>query len=386
MIRSRAYLDNFSIPFIIEGVVKDTNDPNQMGRLKVWCPSIDGDQAATESLPWCEYSSPFGGVVNDFRRGPNNLITKGQSSYGFWAIPKLNARVHLYFLNGDPNRRFYFTSIFPLHTNRGLPAGRNESEVQERGPFSDSYDPVLPAMENLKAAFQNKIDSPQAQSRGVYYRQVAQAKTYKDGKEGYPRNVMDPTSLDSQDYCFVTPGGNALMFSDYDKHCRASLKTASGNRIIFDDTNERIYLATARGKTWVEIDEDGHIHIFGSESISFRAGKDFNVFADRNINMEAKGEINIKATKDIKIDSAININLNATSSVYITACAKTEINAASGIVVTGATIHLNGPAAKKAACAIDPPIIPGMEPWIRPVSKTTRNPNWIIEPTFKPKD
>lgn len=374
--QNRSGTDNSSIPYIVEGVVQDVDDPNQMGRLKIWCPSVDGDQAVTESLPWAEYASPFAGTVTDFKRGANNSITGGPTAYGFWALPKLNAHVLVFFLNGDANRRFYFSSIFSLHANRGLPAGRNtNSSTGENGIFSDSGEPIQPITNNMKEAFGGSLNSPQAKSRGAYQRQVAQSKTYKDGTEGYAPNAMDDTSFDSQSYCFVTPGGNALIFSDTDKHCRATLKTPSGNRLIFDDTNERIYVATAKGKSWFEMDEDGHVSAYGAESISFRTDKDFNISAGGDINLDATGSINLKAAKDVKA-SGTSIHLNASGSVFATAGAKAEIKGGAGIVATGAKIHLNGPSATSADAASGVSISPSHEPWSRPPTTATRNPNW----------
>lgn len=43
-----------SFPFITDGIVKDTEDPQQNGRLKIWCPSLDGENVDIDFLPWAE--------------------------------------------------------------------------------------------------------------------------------------------------------------------------------------------------------------------------------------------------------------------------------------------------------------------------------------------
>ena len=45
--------DMFStfMPFIMEGLVVATDDPDQMGRVKVWVPSLDGENYEIVSLP-----------------------------------------------------------------------------------------------------------------------------------------------------------------------------------------------------------------------------------------------------------------------------------------------------------------------------------------------
>ena len=330
-----------AFPFITDGIVKDTDDPQQNGRVKIWCPALDGEDFIVDNIPWAEYATPFGGVTQDFNAGRNKSKSQGPVSYGFWALPKVGAQVLVYLLNGDPNRRFYFASVFGLHRNRSLPAGRNKSENNAAGPFTDSYDPLQPAYDNLRTAFQGQVGSSQAQTRGAYERQAAQDRTEKDGKDGYAKNPVDGQYLDPQTYCIVTPGHHVILLDDSADNCRIRLKTSEGNQVILDDTNERIYISTAKGKTWVELDEDGHIHVFGSQSVSLRAGKDINMFADGNINMEAGQHINMKAVSGgIKASAKQSIQIrSSTGSIYQTACNEYHICSTNGYFVTAKEIN-----------------------------------------------
>ena len=403
------------IPFIMEGIVLDTSDPEQMGRVKIWVPSVDGELYDKQALPWCEYASPFAGSTNDFRTGRQVLTTSGYRGYGFWAIPKIGSQALVFFLNGDPNRRFYMGSYYSLHGNRGMPDGRNTHiDTKKPGVWSDTYDEVRPAMDNLRQQFQDKLDAPQARTRGVYERQVAQDKTQKDGTEGYAINAVDDAALDSQTYCWVTPGQNAIILQDTPEEARIRIKTTEGNQVIFDDANERIYISTARGGTWLEFDEDGHIHFFAKESFSVTAGKDINMIAGRNINIEAKNDINVKAvTGKISVASKSTMSLQSTSdSVFVTACSTLQTIGKQGIYMTsdstinvttsGSIYHTSGThdilvggacniqasplrlnsgaaAGTDAQCGLDPaspPIVPNHEPWKRPESTIKRNKYW----------
>lgn len=381
--------DDFSsYPFIVEGIVKNTNDPQQMGRVKVWCPAIDGDEYEETRLPWAEYAAPFAGSVEDKPAGPQKLTSAGFTSYGFWAIPKVGARVFVFFIHGDLSRRVFFAGAFGLHKNRSLPAGRNLNETNETGPWTDSYDKLQPAYTNLREQFSNNISAPEAVSRGAYERQVAQARTEKTGEEGYASDPVKPTisdpasnavqqNLDPQMYCLVTPGHHSIIMSDQTDHCRLRLKTSSGHQIIFDDTNERIYMSTARGKTWIELDENGHLHIFAADNLSIRSGADINLTADKNINLQARGSINIAAENSLKAAGKEGLHLSSCGVTSISAAADLNLNAGGSILETATKIHLNGPT---AACPEAPDsitIIPGHEPWERPEeSKYIRNPNW----------
>lgn len=339
------YSQDFSLfPFITDGIVKDTNDPQQNGRLKIWCPSLDGENFSLENLPWAEVSTPFGGVTNEFTAGRDKKISYGPVSYGFWAMPKIGAQVYVFLLNGDPNRRVCIGSYFGLHRNRSLPAGRNKNPNIEQhpvGPFTDSYDPLQPAYDNVRVAFQNKMGAPQTKTRGVKERQVAQDADVKDGQDGYGPNAVDEKFLDSQVYCFVTPGHHVFLMDDAIDNSRIRLKTCEGNQVIIDDTNERIYVSTAKGRTWIELDEDGHVHVFGSESVSVRAGQDINFYADNDFNIEAKNNVNIRAVNgSIKINSQDDMHLRSGGgSIYATACAEYHICSTEGFFLSAKEIN-----------------------------------------------
>lgn len=370
-----------NIPGLMEGVVVDTNDPQQMGRVKIWVPSIDGDAFDIDMLPWATYASPLAGQTRDYPAGPNGSKTSGLLSYGWWAVPKSGALVIVGFLYNDPNRRVYMGSYFRDHGNRSLPQGRNRSDVEPNTPLSDTFDPVQPQTNNLKAQFQGNLAAPEAQTRGVYERQAAQDKTEKDGTEGYQTDLVDPKGpkgnpqYDPQTYVLTTPGRHALIFQDNPETGRVRVKTAAGHQIILDDANERIYVSTARGASWFEMDQDGRIHVYGADSISFSTGGDFNVTAVGNFNVNAGGGVNIQATKDMKIAAGAHFHASGTG-VNIESAASFNILAAGTMLQTASAIHLNGPGAASAECPEAPSTIPTHEPWTRAASKGSRGKNW----------
>lgn len=423
MTRATGITDVFfsNIPFIMEGQVVDTSDPDQMGRARIWVPSLDGANFKRDELPWAEYASPFFGFTIDYPAGGGPTNTDSHSAYGFWAIPKVGASVLVFFLNGDPTARYYFASTLRLHRNRSLPAGRNVDLNGKKGPFGDAGDgngnlnKIEPAYSNLRTQFQDKIDSSQAQTRGAFERTVAQPND-KDGTDGYaPCPIPGESYLDPQTYAWTTPGRHAIILQDYPKQARVRVKTAEGHQIILDDANERIYISTAKGKSWVELDQDGHIHVFGADSISVRSGEDINLYADRDINLEAGRGIHAKTlTGDVRVTSAANIHIGSVSNTVLTACGRLDVSSEKSMKLTTAErldvfadndlaittsknlnilaggnarhkasrIDLNGPApreAEKADCAQPaqaPPVVPGHEPWSRPATKGKRGSNW----------
>lgn len=404
------------IPFIVEGIVLDTSDPDQMGRVKIWIPSVDGEYYDLDTLPWCEYASPFAGFVADYPAGREGKKTEGNTAYGFWAIPKIGSQALVFFLNGDANRRFYMGSYYGLHMNRSLPDGRNvePSDPPKSGRLSDTYEPIEPETSNLNQQFAGNTSASQAKTRGAYERQVAQDRTNKDGTEGYSLNVADELFLDNASFCWTSPGHHSIMMHDHPEWCRVRIKTTAGNQVILDDTNERIYVSTARGGCWMEFDEDGHMHFFAKESFSIQAGKDINMTAGRNINIEAGSNVNIKAVAGtLSAASASTMTLQSTgAALHLTGCTEFHAIGKTGTYIDGESIHMtsptgtyltnatfdmktsgaatieasphtvNGPDATQAApakCGEDPgspPIVPAHEPWNRPATSISRNKFW----------
>lgn len=360
---------------LIEGVVVDTSDPQEMGRMKVWCPSIDGNTVSIETLPWVTYVSPLAGHARNYPAGQGGKSV-GPVAYGFWAVPKVGATVLIGFLYGDYNQRIYLGSMYPDFSNRSLPVGRNSAEA----PTTDSFDPLEPQLSNLKAQFGGNLTSPIARTRGAYERQAAQAADVKDGSEGYSTRVIKAGEekagpLDSQTYCITTPGRHSIIMQDDPKFARLRIKTAEGHQVIFDDANERIYVSTSKGRTWLEMDADGHISLYGAESFSVAAGGDINLAALGSVRIAAGKDIDLNAGGHLRGSACSDLSLSG-SGISITSGAAMDILASGYIHQTGSTIHLNGPAAKEAPCAIAPEIVPSHEPWSRPTSKGSRGPNW----------
>ncbi len=383
------------------GVVKSTSDPKQMGRLKIYCPSIDDPSYELTELPWADYCSPFGGAINNFTN-PDGTKNDGPTSYGLWAIPKIGARVVVFFLDGDPNNRVWFGCMFPEQSNNTLPAGKNFDNFGAEGPFTDTLNKKPLQESKLKKAGLDLGDF--YKSRGGYEKQYSKDPIEdQQSTEGYADNPNSPGILDPQGYGLVTPGGHYISLNDSPEHSRIRAKTRDGNQIILDDTTGFIYFSTDEGNSWSEMTRDGHVYMYGAKSISMKSDVDINMFAANNINMRALNDINVLSDKNINIQSAqesifmmsnkfINIqsatsdiNVKAGGSIFETSAkgfhmksgaeinthAASDLNilAGSQIKETGTKINLNSASATSAQPASDSkpaleaPIVPEHEPW-----------------------
>lgn len=187
-----------------------------------------------------------------------------------------------------------------------------------------------------------------------------------DSTQGYQHSRIQPNTktvegtkvYDSQIYSWTTPGLHALAMDDAPDNCRMRFRTTHGHQIILDDTNERIYISTAGGKTWVELDEKGNIDYYAERNISFHAGEDFNITAknirmkaDEGIHMISEGQIrmhsilddiHMKSDKNIRFHSGEEMRLQSIGDLHV----RTEANSFmttvlnSDVLVEGSTLKI----------------------------------------------
>lgn len=362
------------------GVVVDSDDPLQMGRLRIFCPSLNDDPKKVQQVPWAIYASPFSGSINNDKYtrgvgGDQTAETKGALHYGFWAIPELGAHVLVGCVDGDFRRRFWMACV-PQHQEvNTLHNGRWKWEDGKvEGPLSSSDQPMQPLYDNLSEAFDGKKDSPEWKTRAADYQSSAireddgqipnpRKRTYTDQtnesmveseeddwiKDAIGAHGYDWTSyrnygafLAPKTYGMSSPGMHAVVLDDRPFNSRIRLRTTTGHQIILDDTNERIYVATNKGKNWVEMDSNGNVDVFSDNRISIastgdinltskgsirlHAGETINMYAGHNLNGDGtegellehppiKGEIRIHAATDIH-NLAQNIRRLATENLY----------------------------------------------------------------------
>lgn len=327
------------------GTVVSTNDPQQMGRLYVHCPEL-GDspsmlESEFESLPLCTYLSPFAGSASStLLRGTQEEQTTGPVPYGFWSIPKRGAQVAVMCIDGDVHQRVWVGCLYDQFVTNALPHGRfmyDQNGQQPEGPLSTTEQPVQPLYANQTEAFGTRTSNFEWRTRGADYQAASVTGGYVERSpskvsddfnktvkqeddteivvtQGYGRNG-DVTgggaeSPDSQVFSWTTPGFHSLSMDDRPENCRIRLRTTSGHQIIFDDTNERIYINTARGNNWIEIDEDGCIDIFSTEKISATA-RHINFTAEETIRMYGKTGVHIRSDADVRIQAGENIDVRA---------------------------------------------------------------------------
>jgi hypothetical protein len=419
--------------FIAIGKVVDTNDPLQLGRIRIMVPAwgdhLDMD---VDTMPWCMFVTPFGGQTKVGNRGPDDHEVTGGVAYGMWSLPNVGATAVVMCMDPHRLQRLYIGCVYDLHTTHTMPHGRWISEDHPEldgkkpdhgpyGPYSSREQLIQPLADNLQKAFPpleikgKKVSAPEWKTRVADYQatrldvahlnnsfsKVQDDNGHVDGDwtyvQGYQTSRTNPASgasghnLDSHVYSITSPGFHSISMDDRMENGRMRIRTSSGHQILMDDTNERIYISTAQGNNWIELDQAGNIDVYSSSKISIHAAKDINLASDGDIRMTAgKGihmnsgtdvrvtagsNIDVHASGDIRVNAITNLRLqsgaatsvksaadisvtskgvtgvNSEGDLLLTSKATMGVNAGSDVLLTGANIHLNGPSSPKSPVA-----------------------------------
>ena len=387
---------------VTTGVVVDTNDPSQMGRLRVVCVSLgDTMNSKISDVPWASYAAPFAGTVQVGTRGPSSEDenkSTGPVSYGLWGIPKVGAQVLIMCLDGDPQTRIWIGCLpaqFAQHTS---PHGRYaytdndafpDSDSKPIGPLNGFENEIQPLARNFKSAFGKQPSgkhnyefasrAADFQTTGITQQQVLATlsnarddgdddtnvdnSTLKKSRQGYQTNRqspdqfvpkdLGPRNLDNMVTSLVSPGFHALSMDDREENSRIRIRSIGGHQVIFDDSNERIYISTAKGENWVEIDEAGNIDIYTSgklsahavEDINFTTDSSFRVYAKKGIQLKSDLEVRITAEEDVSIKSIQGAGRFRSKNDILIESEEQDIHLNAGIDIygtAGQNIHIKG--------------------------------------------
>jgi hypothetical protein len=316
------------------GLVVNTDDPLEEGRLQIFCPALNDNPKKIQHLPWCAYVTPFGGSINNknFTRGVGDGIpvSEGAIHYGFWGVADLGAHVLVGCIDGDTRRRFWIGCIPEHQETHTQFNGRFDWSAKNGtpdGPLTSSKGEIQPLYDNWTKAFTDRTSS-EWKSRGADY-QVSAISV--DGN-GSPSKVKGDEYLDesyqgmsshekdewvaailgahgydwsgykgvgafkaSRVFGMSTPGFHSFSMDDRPFNSRIKFRTASGHLFLMDDTNERIYLMTNRGKSWVEMDSNGNIDVFSENRVSIASASDINLTTQGSIRMHAAESIHMYA-------------------------------------------------------------------------------------------
>lgn len=345
-------IDTSTITKTFLGIVRDSRDPQGMGRLLVWIPELTGDPDVPKNWFICAYASPFAGAsffdvglfkddvdgsdaietINS-RAGPdgaNRTPTKvkgqlsGRQSYGMWFVPPdIGNEVLVTFINGDPGFGVWFGCLFPQDMTHMIPGVASNNITSSQGTTSE-VGPVLETDLSVER-IENRGDSPQ---RRMF-------KPLRDGLKLYQGLNNDSirgqssssaqrearrsqTPLPSEVFGVLTPNGSHFVLDDDPDNELIRVRTKSGAQLLINETNGLIYAITKDGKTWIELSNEGDIDVYAGLNISFHAEKgNINFRAGQDVNIQAVRDFNIRSDRDFKIASLSDIDIKGNGDIKI---------------------------------------------------------------------
>jgi len=387
------------------GIVVDNLSPARDGRLRVWIPEFGGDQKNPLFWRTVNYASPYLGSTYQPQSSQNNTFTGVQHTYGMWMVtPDIGSQVLCTFVNGDPEKGFWFACVPANLSNWMLPAvGASAANVDKTTVSADIKPSILPdtnvppqvlpvaefnenVESNINSTFFNNNKPIHEFQANILFKQgldrdptrgaissSAQRETpshvfgistpgralTKDPADdpGYAAKVA-AGNIPKDQYAVPTrKGGHSFVMDDGDINGvdqLIRLRTANGHQILMNDDKSTIYIAHKDGTSWAEIDETG-IKMYTAGDYSVRAEGTFNLHADKDINIQSGGTINMVSETAFNLNSAA-VNLGGSESFLIygnktsigsgqlvmSADGKLTVSSGGAMTVSGSTIDING--------------------------------------------
>lgn len=150
----------------------------------------------------------------------------------------------------------------------------------------------------------------------------------------------------TEKYRHVSTPGHQWVMDDHPDSQMIRFRSSGGSQFMMCDTGKvpYVFISTSKGNVWLELADDGNIHIYAEESISLHSKKDVNITADRAINLESQ-QMNtfvhdtyretVGADKMVSINGGMSEMILGGLNTYVQAGASTTVQGPFGLTVTG---------------------------------------------------
>lgn len=346
-------------PGVYVGVVKNVYDTDRAGKLQVWIPDLGGEENDDGGWRTVRYASPFMGSTNS--RGVKGAKSQAESfenngmTYGFWAVPPdLDNQVLCTFINGDPNRGFWFACIMDRKGHSALPSnsggevgvdvdlatlqnGKLKTAIQQAMKIGKVYVPLAEFNPHKKTA-QDIQDRKRVIHEMLTTQYISQG-LLGDPSRG-PRNAGAQRDMPSQVYGFSTPGkpmgrngipksnepvyeregGHSFIMDDGDYSGAGShmkFRSAGGHQILMDDDTGSLYVINASGSSWFEMTQSGQVFAYSSGGVTMRTRGDFNIHSDQTLRIMAIKGIQMRTDGNFIMEGKKNFTLTGGDELFL---------------------------------------------------------------------
>lgn len=206
-----------------------------------------------------------------------------------------------------------------------------------RGPHGTTVSAITP--EALATPDGQSIlnQNPQAPTQGTFeVAELLSGELVEQTGTGYNKDESYNRALQSssQTFSFTSAGMQALSFDDREWHKRTTLMNSSGSKVILDDTNQRIYISSAKGNNWVEMSENGNVDVYAGREVSIASDSDINIYSKKSVRIRGESGVHISSGADLRIHSKTELHIKANGSYYMETDTDLNILAAASIYET----------------------------------------------------
>lgn len=329
-------------------VVKNVNDADRTGRLRVWLPVLGGAEDDDKNWISVRYASPFlGSTATPTRRDVNDWDSSSQT-YGFWAVPPdVGNQVLVTFVNGDKNKGFWFACVFDREGHQmipGNPGGSPSADFETKDINSPTIKSVVRKTKdgNFPTSEFNRYASytePLSRRRKPLHEYLASSYIQQGLESDIVRGAGRSSSqrdIPSAVFGWSTPGrplndtgtgqgnatnskeiygrqgGHSFVMDDGDffgQNKGMRLRTSGGHQLLMDDTTGTFYAINSAGSCWLEMSNTGEMSVYAGGGINFRSRGNFNIHSDSSVNIFGEQGINIYTDGTLKIEGKDEVGI-----------------------------------------------------------------------------
>jgi len=232
------------------------------------------------------------------------------SSGGFEYTPPINSTVGIMFALGDTSSAFWF-GVSPQINNNSRPSmpssnvnpddthGYKKTNVPGgTGPGSpEDYKPVTTLTANI---IESGLGNDPRGATPVSDSLIFAISSHGGGKDKNGKIIV----------------GHQLIFDDRPDHRIARLRSSENAQIKLDDTGRFIYINTQTGKVWMELRDDGDLHLYADRDLNIHANRDITLSAGRDFITNVGRDMITKVEEDVTITIGQNYDVTTGKSWY----------------------------------------------------------------------
>ena len=259
------------VPTAVIGIVKDNDDPDQLGRVQVTFPTLYVSDSEENPVSfWMRVMSPDAGSATGSLDGKGQQeVDSGKtqgSGRGFYSVPEIHDEVLVLFTQGSQDVGVVIGQLY------------------------------------------NGADGPPDEAIGTM---PSSDKLWNDGSKSTDKFTDGSTDDEKNDRrLWKSRSGSLIVFDDTkDKESVQIWNNDHTLALVFSTKDERIILSNSKGDIHIRTAKD--LYLEAGENIYWETGKNFEGHAGENMKETAEKNMDLKAVMDASLKADMNAMVGA---------------------------------------------------------------------------